>query len=95
METISLGRRESEQAASVADYLRNLGYHVILWGRSMGAATALLYGKAKMIVADSSFKSFKSLCKQVAKEHSPVVVPNCMITCVFPCVFTKLKKDIN
>lgn len=33
----------------------------------MGAATALLYGKAEFIVADSSYKSFKSLCKQVAK----------------------------
>ena len=48
-----------------------------------------------MIIADSSYKSFKSLCKQVAKEHSPQVVPNCMITCFFPCVFTKLKKDVN
>ena len=61
----------------------------------MGAATALLYGKAKMIIADSSYKSFKSLCKQVAKEHSPTVVPNCMITCFFPCVFSKLKKDVD
>lgn len=95
METISLGHRESAQAASVAEYLRNLDYHVILWGRSMGAATALLYGKASMIIADSSFKSFKSLCKQVAKEHSPAVIPNCMITCFFPCVFTKLKKDVD
>lgn len=61
----------------------------------MGAATALLYGKADFIVADSSYKSFKSLCKQIAKEHSPVVVPNCMISCFFPCVFSKLKKDID
>lgn len=61
----------------------------------MGAATSLLYGKAEMIIADSSYKSFKSLCKQVAKEHSPVVVPNCMITCFFPCVFSKLKKDVD
>ena len=61
----------------------------------MGAATALLYGKASMIIADSSFKSFKSLCKQVAKEHSPTVVPNCMVTCFFPCFFRKLKKDVD
>lgn len=61
----------------------------------MGAATALLYGDAEFIVADSSFKSFKSLCKQVAKEHSPAVVPNCMINCFFPCVFSKMKKDVD
>ena len=45
METISLGYRESNQVASVVKYLNELGYRVILWGRSMGAATALLYGK--------------------------------------------------
>jgi hypothetical protein len=95
MDTISLGHRESDQAATVVEFLRKQGHHVILWGRSMGAATALLYGKADFIVADSSYKSFKSLCKQIAKEHSPVVVPNCMISCFFPCVFSKLKKDID
>lgn len=77
------------------EYLKKLGFRVIIWGRSMGAATALLYGKAEFIVADSSFKSFKSLCKQVAKEYSPKIVPNCMITCFFPCVFSKLKKDVD
>ena len=33
----------------------------------MGAASALLYGQAPIIVADSSFKSLRSLSKQVAK----------------------------
>lgn len=61
----------------------------------MGAATSLLYGQAEFIVADSSYKCFKSLCKQVAKEHSPAVVPNFMINCFFPCVFTKLKNDVD
>jgi hypothetical protein len=59
----------------------------------MGAATALLNGKAELIVADSSFKSFKSLCKQVAKSNAPV--PNFMVTCIFPCVFSKLRWDID
>jgi predicted MPP superfamily phosphohydrolase len=60
----------------------------------MGAATALLYGKAEFIVADSSFKSFKSLCKQVAKSHSPGI-PNFMVNCIFPCVFSKLRWDVD
>lgn len=42
--TISLGFREAEQATTISEFLRKLGYRVILWGRSMGAATALLYG---------------------------------------------------
>lgn len=61
----------------------------------MGAATALLYGQSEFIVADSSYKSFKSLCKQVAKEYSPTPVPNFMVSCFFPCVFGKLRKDVN
>lgn len=59
----------------------------------MGAATSLLYGQAEFIVADSSYKSFKSLCKQVAKDNTPV--PNFMINCFFPCVFSKLRDDVD
>jgi pimeloyl-ACP methyl ester carboxylesterase len=66
-DTISLGVRESEQVETVVNFLQKAGMRVVLWGRSMGAATALKYGKVPIIVADSSFKSFKSLCKQIAK----------------------------
>lgn len=61
----------------------------------MGAATSLLYGESDFIVADSSFKTFKSLCKQVVKQHTPVVVPNLLINCIFPCVFGKLRDDVD
>ena len=61
----------------------------------MGAATALLYGKAKAIVADSAFKSFESLCKQVAKRSLPCFVPECLVSCLFPCVFCKIKSDVE
>lgn len=74
--------------------LEKKGFNIILWGRSMGAATALRYGKAKIIVADSSFQSFRSLCKQVAEKNSPKYIPNCVISCIFPCVFFKLRNDV-
>jgi len=61
----------------------------------MGAATSLIYGKAPVIVADSSFSSFKSLCKQIAKKNSPKYIPNCLVSCLFPCVFCKLRSDIQ
>lgn len=61
----------------------------------MGASTAILAGSAEIIVADSAFLSFRSLCKEVAKEYSPKRVPNCLIDCIFPCVFTKLSRDVK
>lgn len=94
-DTISLGVRESQQAQTVANYLRSKSYEVILWGRSMGAASALKYGKSKVIVADSSFKSMKKLCDEFAKRNKPEWIPECLITCLFPCLFYKLKSDID
>lgn len=61
----------------------------------MGAATALKYGKAHIIVADSSFTSFQSLCEQVVKKNSPECLPNFVIDCIFPCVFSKLRNDVK
>lgn len=93
LDSITLGKRESEQVQTVSEYFRNKGYDVIIWGRSMGAASALRYGKADIIVADSSFKSLRCLCKQIAKNQTPI--PNFLISCCFPCVFIKLKKDVK
>ena len=61
----------------------------------MGAASALKYGKSKVIVADSSFKSMKKLCDEFAKRNKPDWIPECLITCLFPCLFYKLKSDID
>jgi hypothetical protein len=79
---------------TVVNFLELLGYRIILWGRSMGAATALKFGQAPIIVADSSFSSFKDLCKEIAKQKAPILVPNILINCLFPCVFSKLRNDI-
>lgn len=45
-EYISLGVHESDDLEVVVNYLRNSGKvsQIGLWGRSMGAVTALLYG---------------------------------------------------
>lgn len=93
-DTISLGYRQSQQAETVAGFLKEMGYQVVLWGRSMGAASALKYGGAPIIVADSSFSRFSSLCKQIAKKNAPTYIPNFLISCLFPCVFCKLRNDV-
>lgn len=61
----------------------------------MGAATALKYGKAPIIVADSSFTDFRSLCKDVAMRYAPSYIPSCLINCIFPCFFAKLRQDVK
>jgi len=43
-DNISLGVRESEQVKTVANFFKKKDKKIILWGRSMGAATALKYG---------------------------------------------------
>lgn len=60
---ITLGFDESKQVQTVVNYLRKKNYNVFLWGRSMGAASALLYGKVDVIVVDSPFRSVKKLCQ--------------------------------
>ena len=94
-DTVSLGVRESEQVDTVVKFLKQAGYRVVLWGRSMGGATAIKYGKAPVIVADSAFSSFRSLCKQIAHKNAPEYLPGCFISCFFPCVFCKLKSDVE
>jgi len=55
------------------DYLRNSGKvsTIGLWGRSMGAATALLHADRDPsiagIVLDSAFTDLKTLCGEIAR----------------------------
>lgn len=62
---ISLGWHEREDLQCVIDYLRNCGRVSLigLWGRSMGAATALLHGHRDPTIAgmvlDSPFSKLK------------------------------------
>lgn len=79
----------------MVEELEKRNFKIILWGRSMGAATALRFGKAPIIVADSSFHSFKSLCEQTLTKNAPKYLPNCLLSCIFPCLFYKLRKDVK
>ena len=64
-EFISLGYFEREDTLIVLEYVQNWDKNISefgIWGRSMGAATALLLSNVKnirFIVADSSFISIK------------------------------------
>ena len=60
------------------EYLKTLDEvnHVALWGRSMGAVTAMLYLAktidVKAAVFDSPFKSLKSLIEDMTKKNSKI-----------------------
>lgn len=60
---VSYGVYESQQVAVITRYLEGLGYFVVLWGRSMGAISALKFGGTQVIVADSACASLKRVAR--------------------------------
>ena len=76
---ISLGWWEREDLALGVRYLRDLPTVscIGLWGRSMGAATALLHGDRDPSIAgmvlDSSFSSLRVLATELAAQYASKV----------------------
>ena len=79
-EYISLGWYERDDVECVIEYLRktNKVSTIGLWGRSMGAVTAIMYGDRDPTIAgmvlDSAFASLKELIDELVKER--VNLPN-------------------
>lgn len=75
-EFISLGWWEREDLKIVVDYLRKSGKTstIGLWGRSMGAVTALLHADRDPSIAglvlDSPFSSLTKLAEELCKKHA-------------------------
>ena len=73
-EYISLGYYEKEDAGFIIDYFKKTKMisSIGLWGRSMGAATALMLGTMRddieFIVADSAYISINVLCLEIARK---------------------------
>lgn len=74
-EFVSLGHFERDDVAAVVDDLRRrrLVGRLALWGRSMGAATALLYASTRdpdtaAVVADSPYASLVELCRELVAK---------------------------
>ena len=72
-----------------------------IWGKSMGASTALLYAhkdqRIKAICYDSPFADFRKLAKELAVNHFNY--PNFLIDTILNFLMKKIKKknglDIN
>lgn len=91
-EYISLGVNEKHDVETVVDYLiSECGVsRIVLWGHSMGAATAVMYAglcntrpEVRALVLDSPFASFDKLAQSmVADMPIPAAVPRKLILTV-------------
>jgi len=58
-----LGQNESKDVDRAAIYLKEQGYTVVGWGRSMGAVSLLKSNELDIMVADSAYSNLTYLCK--------------------------------
>jgi len=86
-EYISLGWYERDDLATCVEYLRSTGKvsMIGLWGRSMGAVTALLHADRDHTIAgmvlDSPFCNLTTLASELAQsEYLAVKVPNWLLS---------------
>jgi len=102
-EFISLGWYEREDLELVVEYLRksNKVSTIGLWGRSMGAATALMHSNKDPSIAglvlDSAFTDLKTLAEELCKQYAnlPKLVVSGAMSIVRKTIQSKAKFDIN
>ncbi|KAF4692359.1 hypothetical protein FOZ60_013717 [Perkinsus olseni] len=86
-EYVSLGYYEKDDLAAVVEYLRRseLASTIGLWGRSMGAVTALLHGDRDPSIAgmviDSAFQDMRTLATDLAQQLG-FRIPGLMLSAV-------------
>jgi len=105
-EYISLGWYEREDLASVVEHLRQSMYNgpIGLWGRSMGAVSALMHVERDATLAavcvDSPFISLRLLIEEVAKSDRLLVpVPSWLVSAIYNVIRHRVQAladfDIN
>lgn len=62
-EYISLGKREAADVDIAVTFLQSKQFKVVVWGRSMGAVSALLSSKTDILIVDSPFSNLKAVSK--------------------------------
>ena len=98
-EYISLGWYETDDVECVVEYLRNTNKvsTIGLWGRSMGAVTAIMYGDRDPSIAgmvmDSPFSSLSILVGELIKDR--VNIPSFVLNQGLKMVKGTIKKKAN
>lgn len=103
-EYISLGHHEKDDAHAVIEYLRGTGQvsTIALWGRSMGAATALLHGhrdpSIAAVILDSPFASLEQVVRELVDrmplKYKPRFLINAAIRIVRKSVLKRTGMDL-
>mmetsp|Transcript_45537 Transcript_45537/g.108275 ORF Transcript_45537/g.108275 Transcript_45537/m.108275 type:complete len:397 (+) Transcript_45537:95-1285(+) len=98
-EYLSLGYYEKDDLAAVVHYLRQSSRTscIGLWGRSMGAATALLHADRDPsiagLVVDSAFSDLKVLVEEVVDGYVSFRVPRWMLGLALQAVRSSIKQN--
>merc|ERR1712137_1116051 len=97
-EYLSLGYYEREDLATVVTHLResNRVTCIGLWGRSMGASTALLHADRDPTIAgvvlDSPFSDLKVLCEELVDVYANSMVPKWAVAVALQMVRSSIKQ---
>eukprot|EP00451_Oxyrrhis_marina_P030002 CAMPEP_0204381206 /NCGR_PEP_ID=MMETSP0469-20131031/54028_1 /ASSEMBLY_ACC=CAM_ASM_000384 /TAXON_ID=2969 /ORGANISM="Oxyrrhis marina" /LENGTH=244 /DNA_ID=CAMNT_0051372993 /DNA_START=112 /DNA_END=843 /DNA_ORIENTATION=+ len=101
-EHVSLGYFEREDVEAAVDYLANSGTvsTIGLWGRSMGAVTALMYvarghHSISGIVCDSPFADLQVLSKEFAESYLQIPVPKLMVSAALEVIRSTILQRAN
>lgn len=102
-ENVSLGYYEREDLMCVIAHLRatNVVSTIALWGRSMGAATALMHGDRDPSIAcmilDSPFADLTQLCEEMVEKarEQGINVPNFVSSVAIRMIRGSVKRQAN
>lgn len=99
-EYISLGYYEKEDVHSVIEFLQKSKKvsKIALWGRSMGAVTAIMYARnhptnVSALVLDSAFYSFKALIHEIV--DSKISLPKFIVDRLFKAIKDTIKEKAD
>jgi len=92
-EFVSLGYHEREDLASVLEHLKPRVGKIALWGRSMGAATALMLSDPTVacMVLDSSFSDLTRLAGEIVEREGGALVPGFVVSMAMNAIGASVK----
>ena len=98
---MTLGARESADLEAVVSFLRIQGRtsHIALWGRSMGAVTAVLYARTNLsiagVVLDSPFARLTDLIRDIVVRDIVAEAPTVLVSAAILALRTSIRRRIG